>query len=368
MARLSPLVALMGLTLAPGLVGALGDSAETDPDGYPAACTVTGYLYLPHNMVGQNKTFELDWHWCQLRCKHTAGCLYFGYWPDKGCHLQGVTYDVYGTQLDVTLDKAICFDESTDCAGTKIISGPDDCTDPSKYPQVSGDVTPVALPTSTMMPEPTTVTFTTYTETTVTFTTPEPPTTVTFTTPEPPVMPVALPVVPVMPTVPATPEPPAVVLPVVVPITSLPGAKDINSAADRGEVGSETEAPKEGGGMPIWGWIVGLLLLCLAVGGVMYATGMTDAFCVEKRRKKKKKVAQEDSSLLAEEGEGGEAEVISTQQQPVPMYQQAPAYAQSQPAPMYQAGAVPQQMPQYNSGQYPMPQQMQQQQPQYYAQ
>lgn len=92
-----------------------------------------------------------------------------------------------------------------------------------------------------------------------------------------------------------------------------------------------------GGGFPIWGWLVGLVLLaCIAVG-VMYAMGL----CGDEEKKKKKK------SKKSKDAEAPDSEplvAVPTAVEPVPMYTTAPVvmsptYLMS---PTYVAQAQPQ--------------------------
>merc|ERR1719183_3047667 len=41
------------------------------------------------NMPSQDKTIEVSAKDCQSRCASVAGCAYFNFWPDGGCHLAG---------------------------------------------------------------------------------------------------------------------------------------------------------------------------------------------------------------------------------------------------------------------------------------
>merc|ERR1740121_2993222 len=56
----------------------------------PPRETFVGKMYEPHTMDGTTRTEVPDWQACQLHCQTQPECQTWGFWPDKGCHLQGL--------------------------------------------------------------------------------------------------------------------------------------------------------------------------------------------------------------------------------------------------------------------------------------
>jgi len=102
--------------------------ATTTAPPPPANSTIVGYYYEPHNMDGTARITTPNWDMCYQLCKSNVFCEHFGYWPDGGCHQQG---------SNVTLVKASekC-QNTTDCPGLEVISGPRDLSDEKLWPSV----------------------------------------------------------------------------------------------------------------------------------------------------------------------------------------------------------------------------------------
>lgn len=97
----------------------------------PENCTVTGYYYSPQYMNLSPKTVAVSWQSCMARCQLEPKCEHFSFWPDGGCMTQPIDA--------VTLVKASSAcpaDDTKECAGSRVISGPKNCIE-GWYPDLS---------------------------------------------------------------------------------------------------------------------------------------------------------------------------------------------------------------------------------------
>lgn len=56
---------------------------------------------------GQGRSVESSWQECQERCASVAGCSYFSYWPNGGCHLQSASATLVA-HTGITTGPAAC--------------------------------------------------------------------------------------------------------------------------------------------------------------------------------------------------------------------------------------------------------------------
>jgi len=64
------------------------DTIPTVPTSTPATCFERGFKMEPLDMVATERSRETSAEACQARCARTAGCRYFTFWIDGGCHVQ----------------------------------------------------------------------------------------------------------------------------------------------------------------------------------------------------------------------------------------------------------------------------------------
>jgi len=61
---------------------------RVDWHGDIGPCNALSTVYVP-DLEGSGRTTEASWKECSMRCADTAGCSYFAFWPDGGCHISG---------------------------------------------------------------------------------------------------------------------------------------------------------------------------------------------------------------------------------------------------------------------------------------
>ena len=58
------------------------------------------------DIVGQARTKESDAAICQTRCQGVEACIYFSYYPDRGCHLSSIAAKKTGASGGIAGPKA----------------------------------------------------------------------------------------------------------------------------------------------------------------------------------------------------------------------------------------------------------------------
>mmetsp|Transcript_52414 Transcript_52414/g.93945 ORF Transcript_52414/g.93945 Transcript_52414/m.93945 type:complete len:681 (-) Transcript_52414:106-2148(-) len=121
-----------------------GETGTITPTAPPVLteCAETAFRYDPVDMANQGRTVEASYQACRNRCVYTAGCNYYSYWPDGGCHITDASAQ------KVTAENFQVISGPKDCSSTysSTSSGPEHwvvsvTTQPAAYEQIQHDFT-----------------------------------------------------------------------------------------------------------------------------------------------------------------------------------------------------------------------------------